>query len=69
MWSGLKSFDEYGNKLAVSQDKNIGALNYSWLGGKERATDLPGLVLVECPHVAGFLSGMDRFPVVVDQCG
>lgn len=46
MWSALESFDEYGNKLAVSQDKSTGALNYSWLGGKERATDLSGLVLM-----------------------
>jgi RHS repeat-associated protein len=46
MWSALESFDEYGNTLAVSQDKITGALNYSWLGGKERATDLSGLVLM-----------------------
>ncbi len=46
MWSGLESFDEYGNKLAVSQDKSTGALDFSWQGGKERATDLSGLVLM-----------------------
>lgn len=46
MWSALESVDEYGNKLAVSQHKSSGALNYSWLGGKERATDLSGLVLM-----------------------
>jgi len=45
-WSGLESFDEYGNKLTSSETKSTGALNYSWLGGKERSTDLTGLVLM-----------------------
>jgi RHS repeat-associated protein len=46
MWSALESFDEYGNKLAASDTKTTGALNHAWLGGKERATDLSGLVLM-----------------------
>jgi RHS repeat-associated protein len=45
VWSGLSFFDEYGNRIN-SKTTNTGALDYAWLGGKERATDTTGLVLM-----------------------
>jgi RHS repeat-associated protein len=44
---GIKSFstwDEWGNPLTTTP--NTGALTYGWLGGKERATDTSGLILM-----------------------
>ncbi len=45
-WSGLELFDEYGNKLSNVLEKAAGALEYLWFGGKERAIDTSGLVLM-----------------------
>ncbi len=45
VWSGLSLFDEYGNPI-TAKTTDTGALDYAWLGGKERATDATGLVLM-----------------------
>lgn len=41
---GLGVYDEYGN--AITSGPSAGALSYGWLGGKERAADSSGLVLM-----------------------
>ena len=46
MWSELGVYDEYGNTITESETQHTGALPYGWLGGKERATDVSGLVLM-----------------------
>ncbi len=45
VWSGLSLFDKYGNPV-TGKTTDTGALDYGWLGGKERATDTSGLVLM-----------------------
>ncbi|MFD2840204.1 DNRLRE domain-containing protein [Populibacterium corticicola] len=45
VWSGLSLFDEYGNPV-TAKTTDTGVLDYGWLGGKERATDATGLVLM-----------------------
>lgn len=42
--SGLAVYDEYGNRAGTGVQ--AGALDYGWLGGKERASDASGLVLM-----------------------
>ncbi len=42
--AGLGVYDEYGN--AITSGPSAGALSYGWLGGKERAADSSGLVLM-----------------------
>ena len=42
--SGLAVYDEYGNRAGAGV--KAGALDYGWLGGKERASDASGLVLM-----------------------
>ena len=46
MWSELGVYDEYGNTITESETQHTGALPYGWLGGKERATDVSGVVLM-----------------------
>jgi|GEM_PF-2238460 len=46
MWSELGLYDEYGNTITTSETLHSGALPYGWLGGKERATDVSGLMLM-----------------------
>jgi RHS repeat-associated protein len=46
VWSGLSLFDEYGSPV-TAKTTDTGALDYSWLGGKERATDTTGLALMD----------------------
>ena len=46
MWSELGVYDEYGNTITESETQHTGALPYGWLGGKERATDVSGLMLM-----------------------
>ncbi|WP_084125783.1 DNRLRE domain-containing protein [Demequina sp. NBRC 110054] len=43
---GYSDFDEYGNALDGMLDPDTGAINYGWLGAKERATDMTGLMLM-----------------------
>ncbi|NKX93045.1 hypothetical protein HF995_07110 [Sanguibacter hominis ATCC BAA-789] len=42
--AGLGVYDEYGN--AITSGPSTGAVSYGWLGGKERAADSSGLVLM-----------------------
>ncbi|MHA3947254.1 RHS repeat-associated core domain-containing protein [Cellulomonas bogoriensis] len=56
-------WDEYGNTLTTGPD--TGALNYGWLGAKERATDTTGLLLMGARlynPVTGLFTSVD--PVV-----
>ena len=45
VWSGLSLFDEYGNPVSAHVT-DTGVVGYGWLGGKERAFDVSGLVLM-----------------------
>ncbi|MGP7963637.1 DNRLRE domain-containing protein [Sanguibacter sp. A246] len=61
--SGLAVYDEYGNRTGAGV--KAGALDYGWLGGKERASDASGLVLMGVRlfnSVTGLFTSVD--PVV-----
>ncbi|MGP7961317.1 DNRLRE domain-containing protein [Sanguibacter sp. A247] len=61
--SGLAVYDEYGNRAGAGV--KAGALDYGWLGGKERASDPSGLLLMGVRlfnSVTGLFTSVD--PVV-----
>ncbi|MBD9700160.1 hypothetical protein IGS67_11775 [Flavimobilis sp. GY10621] len=61
--SGLALYDEYGNRTGAGV--KAGALDYGWLGGKARASDASGVVLMGVRlfnSVTGLFTALD--PVV-----
>ncbi|XBH21111.1 DNRLRE domain-containing protein [Jonesiaceae bacterium BS-20] len=57
------TYDEYG--ISITQAGSTGALNYGWLGGKERAQDTTGLILMGARlynNISGHFTSVDPVP-------
>ncbi|XBH23007.1 RHS repeat-associated core domain-containing protein [Jonesiaceae bacterium BS-20] len=57
------TYDEYG--ITITNPGSTGSLNYSWLGGKERAQDTTGLILMGerlYNNITGHFTSVDPVP-------